>query len=273
MVILDKLKTNTIYNEDCLDLLPKIPDKTFDCVLTDPPYGLNYMSTTGQFDKITNDDVLFAPIEELWRVTKNDGCILLFFSHKIPLIDDKIKQILFWIKNNHTRGNYKSNFANIIECIAFIPKPDFQMKRFATNVLKCDIDDTKSYIHPTQKPVGLITNLIESVTKKDNLILDCFFGSGSTGVSCLTTNRKFIGIEINKNYYDIANKRLLQYRYDSDKNNYDIPLIINQQQDENIENEIIRLIKESDGFLSKEDALILIKAKRDLNKQSIKNKR
>ena len=62
--------------------------------------------------------------------------------------------------------------------------------------------------HPTQKPIGVMSWIIDRLTNKEDIILDCFMGSGSTGVACMNTNRKFIGIELDKNYFDIAENRL-----------------------------------------------------------------
>ena len=63
-------------------------------------------------------------------------------------------------------------------------------------------------VHPSQKPVPLLEYLIKTYTNEGDLILDFTMGSGSTGVACLNTNRKFIGIELDENYFDIAKKRI-----------------------------------------------------------------
>ena len=63
-------------------------------------------------------------------------------------------------------------------------------------------------MHPTQKPTKLIEHIINKSTNENDVILDCFMGSGSTGVACMNTNRKFIGIELDKNYFNIAKERI-----------------------------------------------------------------
>jgi site-specific DNA-methyltransferase (adenine-specific) len=63
-------------------------------------------------------------------------------------------------------------------------------------------------LHPTQKPVDLLEIFIKQSTNENDIILDCFMGSGSTGVACMNINRKFIGIELDNNYFDIASKRI-----------------------------------------------------------------
>ena len=68
--------------------------------------------------------------------------------------------------------------------------------------------DKKTYNHPTVKPLNIIENLIINSSKEHDIILDCFMGSGTTGEACVNTNRKFIGIELDNNYFDIASKRI-----------------------------------------------------------------
>ena len=77
---------------------------------------------------------------------------------------------------------------------------------YPTNILKFKRDREK--YHPTQKPVELLEYLIETYTKENELVLDNCMGSGSTGVACKNTNRNFIGFEIDKNFYEIAGKRI-----------------------------------------------------------------
>ena len=77
---------------------------------------------------------------------------------------------------------------------------------YPTNVIYFDCDTT--HYHPTQKPVSLLEYLIKTYTKENDIVLDSFMGSGSTGVGCLNTNRKFIGIEKEKEYFDITQRRI-----------------------------------------------------------------
>lgn len=82
----------------------------------------------------------------------------------------------------------------------------------SSNIIKTKCYKSDTGYHPTQKPVLLLQSLIELVTKENQIILDPFMGSGSTGVACKKTNRKFIGIEINKEYFDISRQRI--YKFD-----------------------------------------------------------
>lgn len=78
--------------------------------------------------------------------------------------------------------------------------------RYPYNILEFNTD--KSHLHPTQKPVALLEYLVETYTKEGDLVIDMTMGSGSTGVACRNLNRNFIGIELNKEYFDIAEKRI-----------------------------------------------------------------
>ena len=94
---------------------------------------------------------------------------------------------------NHKNGEYKH-------------KEKDTTKRFPFNVIEINTD--KKRVHPTQKPVALLEYLIKTYTNENETVLDFTFGSGTTGVACLNTNRKFIGIEMDDNYFDIGSKRI-----------------------------------------------------------------
>lgn len=200
-----------LYCADCLEILPQIPDKSVDLVLTDPPYGINYYS--GRYKNgnphlpIKNNDDLFLPLLELWRILKETGALFSFNSFKNPIIDDKVKNQIIWVKNNWTAGDLTGNFANQYESIAFIPKAEFKLKgkRFS-NVWY--FDRVTPEFHPTQKPVDLITRIIKCGSINNDLILDPFLGSGTTAIACKMLQRKYIGIEINPQYCDITIQRL-----------------------------------------------------------------
>ena len=209
------MEKNKIFNENCIEGLKKIPSKSVDCIIIDPPYGINYHSghyKNGNPHKpIANDDTLFIPIDDLWRVLKPTGAMFIFFSHKVPLIDKRVKNIIIWVKNNWTAGDLYKDFGNQYECIAYMPKDDFKLhsKRYS-NIWKFDRISADNLLHPTQKPESIIRRLIETATDKGDLVLDCFMGSGTTAVACKQMDRNFIGFEIEKTYVDIAERRLSQ---------------------------------------------------------------
>ena len=207
------LELNKIYCMDALEGLKQIEDESVDCVIIDPPYGINYLSNHykngNPHKEIINDDVLFIPMDDLWRVLKPTGCMFIFYSHKKPLVDERVKNVIVWVKNNWTAGDLEGDFGNQYELIAYMPKDDFKIlsKRYS-NVWK--FNRVVPEFHPTQKPVDIIRRLIETATNEGMLVLDCFMGSGTTAVACKQLNRNFIGFELDKGYCDIANKRLNQ---------------------------------------------------------------
>ena len=84
--------------------------------------------------------------------------------------------------------------------------------------MKFNRENQRNLLHPTQKPVKLLEYLIKTYTNEEMLVLDNCMGSGSTGVACVNTNRNFLGIELDKNYFNIADQRIQQALYGVDKN-------------------------------------------------------
>ena len=105
-----------------------------------------------------------------------------------------------------TRNNLKDKVYNN-EIESKVPDYD-STERYPRSVLKFSTDKQKSSVHPTQKPVALMEYLVKTYTNENELVLDFTMGSCSTGAACLNTNRNFIGIELDKNYFDIASKRI-----------------------------------------------------------------
>ena len=105
------LELNRIYNQDCVEGLKLIEDNSVDCIIIDPPYGINYQSNhrKEKMLKIENDDTLFIPLDDLWRILKPTGCMFIFYSHKKPLIDYRVKNVLVWVKNNWTAGDLEED--------------------------------------------------------------------------------------------------------------------------------------------------------------------
>lgn len=263
-------KNYTLYNEDCLDRMKKIEDKSIDLILCDPPYG----TTLCDWDKI-------IPFDKMWkeynRILKDDGVICLFssepFSSKLLMSNPNMfREELIWLKNRAGNGlNAKQKHLKIHEKILvfskngkytfnpqmwLVDKKEFMTQRktfneepivsnlygeitrkrkpdtgerypisivscrlpVTTNKTKTYSDDIEIRLHPTQKPVELLSYLIKTFSNEGGVVLDNCMGSGSTGVACVDTNRQFIGIEINENYFNIAkdriNKRLMEDKKD-----------------------------------------------------------
>jgi site-specific DNA-methyltransferase (adenine-specific) len=196
-----------------------IPDGSIDMVLTDPPYGMDFQSNYRgeKYAKIKNDSCLnwldvFS--DELFRVSAENTAHYVFCSfHNVDKFKQsleknfKIKNILIWEKNNTSMGDLKADFAPKYEMIIFIQKGRRLINgKRDPNIMR--FNRTGNNLHPTQKPVDLIEYLIEKFSNEDELVLDPFMGSGTTGVACINTNRNFIGIEIDPTYFDIACKRI-----------------------------------------------------------------
>jgi len=205
---------NKVIHGDCLEVMKEMPDECIDCIITDPPYGIEYYSNRyvsgNPHDKIIGDKSFLLPIDELWRLLKPSGAIFSFYSHKKPLLDTRLKNVIIWVKNNWTAGDLYGDFGNQYECIGFLPKDNFKLrnKKRYSNVWFFDRVPPK--FHPTQKPIGLISRIIECGSREGDIILDPFLGSGTTAVACKRLGRKFIGIEINQEYCKIAEERLAQ---------------------------------------------------------------
>lgn len=213
---------NTIYNEDCLETMKRMPDNFVDLVLTDPPYGMDYQSSrrTDKFAKIENDVTLewVEPfMREAYRVLKNDTHIYLFcndfaiseFRKIMESVGFRAKRALVWVKNNHTSGDLEGDFANKTEFCLFAHKGRRELAgKRDTNVLQ--FDRVSVMEHPTQKPKDLIAYLLQKSSNENDIVYDPFMGSGTTARACKDLGRNYIGSEISKEYCDIAEQRLRQ---------------------------------------------------------------
>lgn len=121
----------------------------------------------------------------------------------------KIKNIIVWVKNNWTAGDTKAAFGKQYEFIILANKGRkfFNGKRL-TDVWFYDRVSGKKQLHQNQKPLSLIEQCILKHSDKNEIVLDPFMGSGTTGVACVNTNRRFIGMELDKQYFDIAKERI-----------------------------------------------------------------
>ena len=215
-----------IHNDDCLDKLKEIPDNSIDLIVTDPPYdvdtkGAGVYGSVAQFKQIEcmadgfKDEVL----DELCRVMKKIN-IYLFCSQKqlLPLInyftDKKCNwNLLTWHKTNPI-PTCNNKYLPDTEYILFFREKgvkiqgtyDTKKTYFITPI---NAKDKERYQHPTCKPVEILQNFIVNSSNENDVILDPFMGSGSTGVACINTHRNFIGIEINAKYYETAKTRLI----------------------------------------------------------------
>ena len=239
------IELNKIYNEDCLEGMKRIPDKSVDMILCDLPYG----TTACKWDTI-------IPFEPLWeqykRVIKDNGAIVLtatnpfssvlITSHlkgfKHEWIWQKEKGVGFQVakyrpmqEHEHvlifTRNGERVNYYPIKE------KRDKAIKingassksgssplahlnninktytdKYPTSIKRFKRDNSK--VHPTQKPVALMEYLINTYTVEGETVLDNCMGSGTSAIACMNTGRNFIGFELDETYFNLANERIAQ---------------------------------------------------------------
>ena len=210
-----------IYQGDCLEVMDRLIEEgvKVDAMITDPPYGISFRSNhrKEKYEKISNDDDL-SFLDEYFQLCnmllKDNTHIYCFCSwhhiDKFKIAFEKyftLKNIIVWEKNNTSMGDLKGSYAPKHEFILFGHKG----RRLRNGKRLPDVLQAKrtgNKLHPTQKPVDLLEIFIKQSTNENDIILDTFMGSGSTGVACLNTNRKFIGIELDENYFNIATDRL-----------------------------------------------------------------
>jgi len=224
---------NKIICGDCLTVMRDIPDKSIDLVLTDPPYGINYLShRTDNHDKLKNDgfeewkQCLPLWMAEFKRVLTDTGCCCCCCGGgKTPVTAiftmEAIKhfnliQTLVWKKHIGLGWNYRPAYENIVVLSKSKDGYNFydETKSCSNVIMGFNQDIPQKGEHPTQKPVKLMQYLLNIHSKENDIVLEPFAGGGSTLEACKNSNRKFIGIEISQNYVDIANKRLAQEVFD-----------------------------------------------------------
>lgn len=210
-----------MYHGDALEVLPTLKDQSVQAIIIDPPYGIAYQSnhrTGGKFDPLHGDEKPFLGWgAESYRVTANDGCILCFcrwdtqeaFIEELRSANWLVKSQVIWDKGNHSMGDLKGEFGLRHELILFARKPDFAFPgRRPVSIIFSPRVGSNQMVHPTEKPVKLLEELIGYVTVKGDTVLDFTMGSGSTGVAAVKMNRFFIGVELDKGYYELASTRI-----------------------------------------------------------------
>ena len=223
-------------NKSCFDFLPEVPARSVNLILIDPPYEIsrdtNFQNGAltgtdtdrfrismdfGDWDKnFTNLEVVF---QEAQRILVDGGTMICFYDlWKIETIkkyyeNNKFKQIRFieWLKTNPVPINSKINYLTNAREVAVLgikkSKPTFNSS-YDNGIYNFPICHDKGRFHPTQKPLELMEALVLKHSKEQDVVLDCFAGSGTTAVAALKNNRKFIGCEANNDYYVKAIERV-----------------------------------------------------------------
>ena len=202
-------KIDTIFNQDCMDGLKLLPDKSIDLIVTDPPYGKRADKGTNGFGAAKNRryaggwDGMIPPPElfnEMFRVAKN---LIIFggnyFGHLLPPSNCWI----FWDKKGDVA--FQNPFADGELIYTTFKKP---VKRIVFKQQGFITDSKDKRYHPTQKPTELVQQLIEMFSEPGQLICDPFLGSGTTAVAAVNSGRHYIGYEIDPGYFQICCDRL-----------------------------------------------------------------
>ena len=204
--MLEALK-NKITLGDSFEILKQLPDKCIDLVLTDPPYGIDYSSkphshskmTKKSWDDSTPSDEFFL---EMMRVSKNQ---IIFGGNYFPILWKYAgRGFIFWNKHtvvpNFADGELAwTSFDRVAKCYEF-PWAGF-----------IKTGETEKAIHPTQKPVKLIEQILRDYIGTAGgglLIADFFSGSGTTAVACYNMRFDFIAVEKDENFYKLSSERL-----------------------------------------------------------------
>lgn len=233
-------------NGDCLELMKSIPDGSIDCIIADLPYGTtqNKWDSVIPLDKLWEQYERVIKDNGMICLTSSEPFTNQLINSKpkkfkyYDLVWDKVsttgflnakrqplrrhEQILCFYKKQTTynpimevrgkprnKGSYNKKQGDGDMCYGkFENVESFNNEYYPTSVIQVSNAVQKGKVHPTQKPVELMEYLIKTYTNEGEIVLDNSMGSGSTGVAAMNTNRKFIGIELDKKYFEIASNRI-----------------------------------------------------------------
>lgn len=219
-----------LMNGDCLELMKKIPDGSVDLILTDPPYNIarkNNFQTMGRsgidFGDWDKGFDLFSYIDHIPRICNKDANVVIFNDWKnlgciaryAESLGFVVKDMIRWKKSNPMPRNRDRRFVTDYECAVWLtmPKAKLVFNRQNKTYDRCEfygsiVCGREKTNHTTQKPIWLMESIIKTLSNENGVVLDMFMGSGSTGVAAKNTNRSFIGIELDENYFNIAKDRI-----------------------------------------------------------------
>lgn len=234
--------TINLIHGDCLEVMKSIPDGSIDAIITDPPYG----TTACKWDSIIPFEPMWAELKRI--IKPNGAIVLFGsqpFTSALIMSNPKMYRHE-WIWNKITASGFQiakhtpmrqheniltfsKNKINYYPIMIKMDKPDTYkcytksessplakndgIKRTRTHkypktIINISNANKKGNLHPTQKPVALLEYLIKTYTNENETVLDFTMGSGTTGVACKNLNRNFIGIELDKDYFNIAKGRI-----------------------------------------------------------------
>ena len=243
-----------LYQGDCLELMKDIPDGSIDMILCDLPFGttknhfdipLPFKEMWKHYNRIIKDNgaiVLFSQMpftaslvlsntkmfryEWIWQKSKSTGFMnakkmplkshenILVFYKKLPQYNPQGLSSGVHLKTGRSR---KGNSRNYGKTGCGNPEYIQTQTGYPKDIIKFSNPSNKGHLHPNQKPIDLLEYLIKTYTNEGETVLDNCMGSGSTGVACVNTNRNFIGMELDKQYFDIATERIANAKGDANE--------------------------------------------------------
>ena len=241
-ITIEKKRQNIVPNQvvlgDCMELLKQIEGSSIDLIAIDPPYEIGYSDCTWDTKNKLNWEHL---AKEFKRLIKDDGNLVIFqgwsnvsktieqlskcFYLKNWIIYDRIKgrgtktnlvstrEDILWFVNDRNNYTYNKISSNIKKKTGgTIGRKNGNEYRAMSNVwtdISPIVPWSKERVdHPTQKPLQLMDRILDIFSNEGNVVLDCFAGSGSTIISAINKNRKYIGFENNEAYFDTMRNRI-----------------------------------------------------------------
>jgi site-specific DNA-methyltransferase (adenine-specific) len=242
-----RVSHSTLVNADCFDVFPLIADKSIDAIICDLPYG----TTANKWDSVLDLNKLWAEYERILTPKGNIVLFGVgLFAFKLALSNEKLFRYDMVWKKSKCGSPFTAKHMPLKkhEMILIFGKPASKYNpqmvdgkpykrtsKKGTNNMNYGAKDGFEYgsldgkrhpntildfaqkwrrqdqLHPTQKPLALMEWIVKAYTNEGDVVLDNTMGSGTTGLACLKTNRQFIGIEKEKQYYDVAVRRLSSY--------------------------------------------------------------
>lgn len=217
-----------LFNGDCLEVMDKLIAEGIkvDAVITDPPYNIakdNNFHTMGRsgidFGEWDKGFDLFSYINKVYKILDKNGSFVVFndwknlgdISRYAESLGFVTKDMIRLEKTNPMPRNRDRRYITDFECAIWftMPKAKWVFNRQSDTYERPKyVGSIEKGLHPTQKNLGLMEWLLKIHSNENDLILDPFMGSGTTAIASINTNRKFIGIELDENYFKIAHERI-----------------------------------------------------------------
>lgn len=205
---------NKPIHGECIDVMGRFPDKSIDAVITDPPYLVNFVDRTGrsyQNDQPNKGEWILPAFKQIYRVLKENSFCVVFYGYTRAEwflwawreAGFRIEEHLTFIKH------YPSSIGQVArhhEQAYVLSKGKPRVNAKIRSVIEFPYSGNK--YHPSQKPIEALLPLVTAFSKPQDIVCDPFMGSGSTCVTTRQMDRRFIGIELDRTYYDIAVQRI-----------------------------------------------------------------